>query len=92
MNAPRKTKPQAVGQQGVSAVRTDQGANETDHNPVLFKSLSIALLVALNGARSIVNQLATITSTPPFVIVEAANMIEHACDLIDSYLATGGPQ
>jgi len=90
MNAPRKTKPQAGRQQGVSGVRTDQGANETDHNPILFRAIAIALLVALNGARSIVNQLAVITSTPPFVIVEAANLIENACDLVASYLATGG--
>ena len=70
--------------------RTDEGTIGTDHNPILFRSISIALLVALNGARSIVNQLAIITSTPPFVIVEAANLIENACDLVGSYLATGG--
>ena len=72
--------------------RTEHGAIKVDHNPILFRSIAIALLVALNGARSIVNQLAIITSTPPFVIVEAANLIENACDLVASYLATGGPQ
>jgi hypothetical protein len=73
-----------------STDRTDQGAIEIDHNPIQFRSLTVALLVILNGARSIVNQLAVTTSTPPFVIVEVANLIEHACDLLASYLATGG--
>ena len=92
MNAPEKKKPDACRQRAFSNDRTDQGAIEVDHNPILFRSIAIALLVALNGARSIVNQLAVITSTPPFVIVEAANLIENACDLVASYLATGGPQ
>jgi hypothetical protein len=92
MNAPQKKKPNACRQRALDDVRTDQGANEVDHNPILFRAIANALLAALNGARSIVNQLAVITSTPPFVIVEAANLIEHACDLVVSYLATGGPQ
>ena len=92
MNAPEKKKPDACRQRALDDDRTAQGAIEVDHNPILFRSLTFALLVALNGARSIVNQLAVITSTPPFVIVEAANLIEHASDLIENYLATGGQQ
>lgn len=63
---------------------------EIDHNPVEFRALAFAFLAALNIARAIANQLAVVTSTPPFVIVEAANLIENACDLIARYLATGG--
>ncbi len=67
-----------------------QAPIELDHNPAEFRALAIACLTALNIARALMNQLAVMTSMPPFVIVEAANLIEHACDLITSYLATGG--
>ena len=73
MKASTKTKPQAGGH-GVS-VATDQSINKIDHNPVEFRALVFAFLTALNIARAIVNQLAVITSTPPFVIVEAANLV-----------------
>ena len=80
------------------AARRGQFSNDSDGqapidlycNPAEFRALALACLTALNIARAITNQLAVITSTPPFVIVEAANMIECACDLVASYLATGG--
>lgn len=68
----------------------DQAPIEMDHNPAEFRALALACLTALNIARGLMNQLAVMTSMPPFVIVEAANLIEQACDLIASYLATGG--
>lgn len=67
-----------------------QAPIEVDHNPAEFRALAVACLTALNIARALMNQLAVLTSMPPFVIVEAANLIEQACDLLATYLATGG--
>lgn len=90
MNAPLKRKTRTA-RCGLHSNDSDgQAPIEIDHNPAEFRALALACLVALNIARGITNQLAIVTSTPPFVIVEAANLIEHACELVASYLATGG--
>jgi hypothetical protein len=92
MNAPLKRKTR-MARCGLHSNDSDgQGPIELDCNPLEFRALALACLMALNIARTLMNQLATLTSMPPFVIVEAANLIEHACDLLANYLATGGPQ
>jgi hypothetical protein len=90
MNAPLKRKTRTARCGLLSNDSDGQAPIEVDHNPAEFRALALACLTTLNIARAITNQLAVITSTPPFVIVEAANLIEHACDLLASYLATGG--
>jgi hypothetical protein len=90
MNAPLKRKTRTARCGLHSNDSNGQAFIEIDHNPAEFRALAFAFLTALNIARAIANQLALITSTPPFVIVEAANLVEHASDLIAKYLATGG--
>ena len=90
MNAPLKRKTRTA-RCGLDSSDSDgQAPIELDCNPAEFRALALACLTALNIARDLMNQLAVMTSMPPFVIVEAANMIETACELVASYLGTGG--
>jgi hypothetical protein len=90
MNAPLKRKTRTA-RCGLYSNDSDAHAPIAfDHNPAEFRALVFACLTALNIARALINQLAVMTSMPPFVIVEAANLIEHASELLASYLANGG--
>lgn len=86
----QKEKDHAARRGQISKDSDGQNQITSDCNPVEFRALAFACLTALNIARAVVNQMAIITAAPPFMVVEAANLIEHASELISNYLVTGG--
>ena len=90
MSRARQTKPQA-GRLGASEnVGTGQGSNRTKHSPPDIMALCLLLHTAVSAARGLVSRLAMLTDSPPFGLVDAADNLDEAGDLIVEIVATGG--
>lgn len=70
-------------------VGTDQGSNRAKHSSNAM-ALCLLLHTAISAARVLVSRLALLTDSPPFGLVEAADSLDEAGDLIAELVATGG--
>ncbi len=53
-------------------------------------ALCLLLHTTVGAARGLVSRLALLTDTPPFGLVDAADSLDQAGDLIAALVATGG--
>ncbi len=92
MKRPHKAKPHGADR-GASGIAKGRRANsETKHSPAEVMALCLLLHTCLVGAQRVIARMAGYVDWAPAGLIEAANMIDHAVDLVASIIASGGAQ